>query len=262
MVACSESLSAPAALATVGVGLAAGFLNVTAGGGSLLAMPLLIFLGLPDTVANGTVRIAVLAQNIAAVARYHRAGRLDLELTRALLWPTVLGAGAGGFAGSAIPDTGFRAVLGAVMVAAAGLVIVGPARVMRQQGLETLRRSPRVLWPVFLMAGFYGGFVQAGVGYVLLFALTFVVGQDLVDANIMKVVLVFCYTPMALAVFFAHGKVSPWPGLLLAAGQAAGGWIAATAALKKGAGLIRAMLALAVVLVGLKLLGALDGLLP
>ena len=118
-----ESLTFVTGLAVLGVGVAAGFLNVTAGGGSLLAMPMLIFL----------VRIAVLAQNIAAVLRYHRAGRLDLTLARALVLPTVIGATVGSVVGSIIPDEGFRAVLGWVMLGAAVLVIVGPARIMRDR---------------------------------------------------------------------------------------------------------------------------------
>jgi len=64
----------------------AGVLNVVAAGGSFLTLPLLIFLGLPASVANGTNRVAILLQNIGAVWGFHRYGVLDW---RAILWAAI-----------------------------------------------------------------------------------------------------------------------------------------------------------------------------
>jgi len=64
-----------AALAVLG--LFVGAVYVIAGGGSFLTLPMLIFLGLPATVANGTNRVGILLQNVGAVWGFHRRQVLD-----------------------------------------------------------------------------------------------------------------------------------------------------------------------------------------
>jgi len=70
----------------------AGILNVMTGGGSLITLPFLIFMGLPGVVANGTNRIAILCQNIFALRDFHK--RRDLSVKLALLCtpPALLGS--------------------------------------------------------------------------------------------------------------------------------------------------------------------------
>jgi uncharacterized membrane protein YfcA len=254
-------ISLLAALGFAALGVVVGMLNVLAGGGSLLAMPMLIFAGLPETVANGTARVAILFQNASAIARFHRSGRLDLALAQQLLVPTLLGAAAGAYAATLISDIAFRGILGAVMLAVAAVVVCNPRWLDREMATAgaasppSLRMGRALVWPAMLAAGFYGGMVQAGVGYVLLAALVLVVRQGLVDANIMKVVLIGCYTLPAVAVFAAQGKVDLTYGLLLAVGQSLGAWLGAALTLSKGAKAIRMALVIAVVLMALKLLG-------
>ena len=78
-------------LLIVGGGVA-GFVNTLAGGGSFLTVPLLVLLGLPATVANGTNRLAVFVQNVAAVAGFRAEGISGIRLGVRLLPPTLLGA--------------------------------------------------------------------------------------------------------------------------------------------------------------------------
>ncbi len=90
----------------------------------------------------------------------------------------------------------------------------------------------------------------------MLAALSLLLRMDLVEANVQKVVLVLCYTPIALALFSVEGKVHLVAGLTIAAGQAIGGWIGASLNLRRGAPLIRAVLAVVLVLAAIKLLMA------
>ncbi len=59
-------------LAIILVGIIAGFINTHAGSGSLLTLPLLMFLGLPANIANGTNRVAIFLQNIVAVGSFKK----------------------------------------------------------------------------------------------------------------------------------------------------------------------------------------------
>ena len=64
--------------------MAAGFLNVMAGGGSLLTMPLMIFMGMSPAMANGTNRVALVAQNVTAIGEFKRRGFSDFRLSLTL----------------------------------------------------------------------------------------------------------------------------------------------------------------------------------
>jgi uncharacterized membrane protein YfcA len=241
-----------------GVGMLAGYLNVIAGGGSLLAVPLLIFLGLPEGVANATSRLAILTQATTAVAKYKSAGKLDPKLARILLPPTLIGAVIGAVLATYVSDAVFRSMLAWVMIACASVVSLEPfvfGRKLRESSPEAYGvLDPRRVWPTMLLVGFYGGLVQAGMGYVMLAGLVLALGIRLAEANVMKMVLVVTYTPLALGVFVWKGMVH-WPfGILLALGQALGGWLGATAALKRGEGFVRAVLAITVLLTAAKLL--------
>jgi uncharacterized membrane protein YfcA len=250
-----EPSSPLAWLALTLTGVAAGYLNVVAGGGSLLTVPLLIFLGLPDTIANGTSRIAIFVQNGTATLAYARAGKLDRALLKQLTLPALVGAGGGAALASSMPDAMFRDVLAWAMLGCAALVAL-PSRALTRDaaGEEAPRLGALRVWPVMLAIGFYGGLIQAGVGYLFLALLGFVLRLRLLDANIMKVAVVFAYTPIALAFFLAEDKIAWEEGLVLSIGQAAGGFLGVRAALSRGESFIRAALALTVLGSALKLL--------
>ena len=84
-------------LALIGTGLAAGFINTTAGGGSMLTLPLLMFLGLPANVANGTNRIAILLQNVIGVSTFRQKKVLDFSTDYKLAIPAIVGSIIGAF---------------------------------------------------------------------------------------------------------------------------------------------------------------------
>jgi uncharacterized membrane protein YfcA len=243
------------ALILFGAGVVAGFINVVAGGGSLITLPTLIFLGLSATEANGTNRVALVGQNLMAMIRFYRGGFRDLRLGLELGLPAVVGAVIGAKVAVSISDDLFRNILSGVML----LVMVGilakrkPATQDPPQE-ESLRH--RKIQPLlFLVIGAYGGFIQAGVGYLVIFALSAVGGLSLVRTNSLKVIVVGLYMLPSLVVFLLGGKVVWIPGLVLTAGNSLGGWLGSTFSVKKGDRWIKGVLALAVSVMAAKLLG-------
>lgn len=238
----------------LGAGLAAGFINVVAGGGTLIAVPALIFLGLPATTANGTVRIAILAQNAAALFRYHRARAVPWDEVRRWVSPVLCGGLLGAWVGTRLSNEAFSLVFGITMLGVAALVVLRPRGPAPAEGASPPRPVPL---PVPLLAlgaaGFYGGFIQAGSGYLFLAIGTFLLGLPLGRANILKIAFVTSYTPVALLIFAREGQVDLLWGLLLGLGQAVGGWLGAAAALKRGERFIRVVLVGVVVASALKL---------
>jgi uncharacterized membrane protein YfcA len=245
-----------AVLALVLTGVAAGFANVVAGGGSLLSVPLLIFLGLPEGVANGTSRIAILAQNVVAMLRYRRQGQLDARLVGRMAAPALLGAGLGAWWATRLDDSSFRSLFGWVMLGCALLIALNPKPAAAADGAAGAGVGPGTLrvWLVLFGIGLYGGLIQAGVGYLILAALPLWLGCSLVQANVLKVVIVGLYTPIALFVFWRQGQLAFWPGLWLTLGQSLGAWLGVQEVLRRGERLIRVMLVLSVLLGAAELL--------
>lgn len=210
-------------VALFAAGLVAGALNVLAGGGSFLTLPLLLFLGLPAGEANGTNRVGVLAQNLAGVWGFHQHRVLDWRWATAISVPALVGAVLGTWLALAVPDFAFRRLLSVVMLAVTlGSLVKNHLGTARAEGRVDLR-SPWHWSNVigFFLVGLYGGFLQAGVGFLIL-ALTSVAGLDLVRGNAVKVLCVFLVTALSLAIFAGSGRVS-WPlGLALGAGNTLG----------------------------------------
>lgn len=106
-------------------GIFAGFINVVAGGGSLLTVPVLIFIGLPPVMANGTNRIALLAQNAVAIHRFRRKGYFPIRAGIILGAAASLGAVLGSQIAVSISDDLFRKILSGVMILVLAIILLG-----------------------------------------------------------------------------------------------------------------------------------------
>lgn len=240
-------------LALALVGLLAGILNVLAGGGSLLTLPVLIFMGLPAATANGTNRIAILAQNLFAISGFQRQGVLPWRLALVCAAPAVIGSYLGARLAIQIDDTLFRQLLAGIMLGILALTLWDPLANRHAQASRLSAGRLAGLLASFFAIGVYGGFVQAGVGFLIIAGLL-LQGLDLVRINAVKVAVVFCFTIIALAVFIRHDQVNYPLGLALAAGNAAGGWLGTRLAVKKGHAWIKRVVSFTVVMFAFKLL--------
>ena len=232
-------------------GCAAGVLNVVAGGGSFLTLPVLIFLGLPASIANGTNRVAILLQNIGAVWGFSRHRLVDWK---SLLWaafPATVGAVLGVWIAVNVGDRTFQQVLALLMVVMTLLSLWNPAR-RKTPGLETEKRRWLLLATAFFLVGIYGGFVQAGVGFLIL-AATSLAGMDLVRGNAIKVLSILCFTIVSLSIFATQSLVYWGPGLVLGLGTAIGGQLGVKLTVLKGHQWIRGVVTVAVLVFALKL---------
>ncbi|MCP3973515.1 MAG: sulfite exporter TauE/SafE family protein [bacterium] len=237
-----------AAVLILGGGVA-GFINTLAGGGSAITIPILNeMVGI--TTANGTNRIAILAANIGAIAGFERGKAIPWRRLGPLVPPTVIGAALGAWTATGTSPTVLRQVFGVVLLLVALSVVAKPSRWVEER--EAALHEPwRTI--VFLAIGFYGGFVQAGVGFLLLAGLVLGGGLTLVNGNAAKVVLVGAYTPVALLLFARAAQVDWTVGAVLATGQMIGAWTAARLAIAKGASWIRWVLVAAAVVAAFRL---------
>lgn len=233
----------------------AGFVNTLAGGGSLLTIPALIFLGIPSTVANATNRVAVLLQSLLGAERFRRKGELEVGAAWQAALPGLLGAIVGALIASNLSDAVFDFILGLVLIVVLLTMFIRKPTGGGQTPAWT--RSPWVRLPVFFLIGVYAGFIQAGVGFLLISAISVLLDQDLVKTNATKLLVVVFFTILALIVFAFYGKVLWHYGLLLGVGSMAGAWVGVNFAVRRGAGAVRWVIVAAVALSSLRLFGIL-----
>ncbi|MDE0316001.1 MAG: sulfite exporter TauE/SafE family protein [Candidatus Poribacteria bacterium] len=227
-------------------GIAAGFLNTVAAGGSLLALPMLIFLTSDPTLANGTNRVAIFFQNISAIIGFRRKGVSNFRYGILLAVPAVIGAGIGAKIAIGTDAALFQFILAAVMLIMLGLTLVNPTARLADR-IESKSTSSTVLaMIVFFFIGIYGGFIQAGVGLLVITALRLLTGIDLVRTNAIKVLIIFFYTVLALGIFIMEKQVNWTLGVTLAIGNATGAWIGSHWAVEKGDKWIKVVLIVAV----------------
>jgi hypothetical protein len=242
------------------IGIVAGILNVVAGGGSLLTLPTMIFMGLPEAVANGTNRLAIFAQNISAVSGFQKQGFSNFKLSATLALAAIPGAVMGAYMGAVIRGTLFNRILALVMIAAIVWMFL-EERFKKSKAPQrsstpppSLSRARAIGGHLGMVAvGFYGGFIQAGVGFLLIAVLN-TMSLDLVRVNMHKVFIVASFTLIALIVFILHGKVWWIPGFCLAIGNSLGGWIGSQLAVARGEAFIRKILHIALAAMAIKLL--------
>ncbi|MEZ4416649.1 MAG: sulfite exporter TauE/SafE family protein [Gemmatimonadota bacterium] len=237
------------------VGCLAGTLNVLAGGGSMLTLPVLIFLGLPATVANGTNRVAILVQNVGAVWGFSRHRLLPWRWAGFTVAPAIIGALLGSWLATRMGDAVLENIIAGIMLVVAIWTIWDPLGAKNPgedasvpQGL--LARS--ALAAAFLAIGMYGGFIQVGVGFLLLAATTWA-GFDLVRGNALKVLVVLGFTVPALITFARNDMVDWRLGTALAAGNLLGGLLGVRLSVLKGHVWIKRVVLVAVVVMALRL---------
>jgi uncharacterized protein len=236
-------------------GFVAGVVNTIAGGGSFLVLPCLMLLGLPEQVANGTNRVAIALQSLYSVRAYHRQRPIDRAAVWRLLRPSLPGLAVGFVLATVLPPRAFRSVVGALFLGFVAFMLAQPKLLLQQEPRP--RKWPRgVEFAAFFGIGMYAGFLQAGVGLLLLVALAALQGRELVDANGVKLALIAVWI-VPTVVWFAFARQVEWgPGLLVGVGNFFGARVGARWAVTKGNRLIFVILVLVMISTGLSLIFA------
>ncbi|MCB0642817.1 MAG: sulfite exporter TauE/SafE family protein, partial [Phaeodactylibacter sp.] len=179
-------------------GFFAGVINTLAGNGSAITLTILTeVLGLPGTLANGTNRIGIAAQSLTSGYAFHRHGHLSVRDKWVFLLPVILGAILGIYVATQVDNAQFRTVFRYLMVLMLIVVLVKPGRWLRETDAEN-RPSLWIMTPLTFILGFYGGFIQMGMGVFFLAVMVLVGRFSLLDANAMKIFVIAIYTIIAL----------------------------------------------------------------
>ncbi|MBK8944301.1 MAG: sulfite exporter TauE/SafE family protein [Ignavibacteriae bacterium] len=233
-------------------GVITSFINVMAGGGSTLTLPILIFLGLDAPVANGTNRLGILSQSIFGALSFHNQKVSQIKLSVKLSLLTLPGAIVGAFYSTKIENELFEKILGIVMIGIVVTMLIPNSKVILKD--KILEKLPWAIYPLMFALGFYGGFIQVGIGFLLMLTLHNILKLNLVYVNYHKVLIVLIYTIPALLIFIFTDNINWLYGISLSAGSGIGAWWAAKVAVKKGEKIIKIILIVAIIIMSFELL--------
>ncbi|WP_160112588.1 sulfite exporter TauE/SafE family protein [Salicibibacter kimchii] len=234
------------------VGLVAGIINTVSAGGSLLTLPMLIFLGLPSAEANGTNRVAIVVQTMIAVLAFRNKGQLETKVSAMVMLPAVIGSVLGAFAAVAIGDELFQLILAVTMVVTIIFIIWDPTKRVGADHRLSMSRKLLGLF-TFLAIGFYGGFIQVGAGFYIVVTALLVFQLSFIHANSVKILVGGTYVFVSLIVFGINGEVNWALGLLLAVGNACGAWLGSQIIMGSKTKLIKWILLVTVLIMAVRL---------
>ena len=207
-------------------GFVAGIINTLAGGGSNLTIPALMVMGMPADVANATNRLGVMLHSVAAAASFHRYQKLETADLKSVMLPTLVGGLLGAILATVLPVSLLKPLLLGTMVSMSLLILIKPSVIAPPPGTPSRKvaetKGARL---ALLIAGVYGGFVQAGVGFVLIAALAGTLRYDILRTNAIKVLCIGAFTLVALLVFVFADLVRWIPGLILGLSTMIGGYV-------------------------------------
>ena len=215
-------------------GLLVGFINTLAGGGSIISLSVLMMLGLPASMANGTNRVMITIQTLTATTSFRQQKVLETRKALLLSIPAVLGSLLGAWFAVDIREDIFEKAIGVIMLIMLVFILYKPQKFI--YGRSNISEKP-LTWStyvIFFCIGIYGGFIHMGVGYFLLAGIVGCAGFDLIKANAIKVFVVLMYAPFTLLIFLWYNQVNWKYGLLLAIGGVIGALIASRLAVSRG----------------------------
>ncbi|HCW92595.1 sulfite exporter TauE/SafE family protein [Flexistipes sinusarabici] len=235
------------------IGILSGFVNILAGGGSFLTIPILIFMGLPPTVANGTNRLGIFLQSLIGAVKFKQYGVFPAKFALIVSIPAIAGSIIGSYLATVISDEAFKNYLVFFMVAITLITLFNPVGKLKQKDISLSRGKWVFSIIAFFFVGIYGGFIQAGVGFLILAAII-VTGYDLVSGNAVKTFVILIFTIFALAIFFIQGKVNLYLGLILSIGNVIGALAGTKVTVLKGNNFIRWFVVICVLIFAIKLI--------
>ncbi len=235
-------------------GIFAAFLNVTAGGGSSITLPVLIFLGVDPVMANGTNRLAIMLQNASASASFRNEKIYQSKYTLIYALLTIPGSILGSIYATGISNEAFKNALGIVLIGVMITVIL-PRSKQVIEGVSLRNRFSWLIYPGFFILGFYGGFIQVGIGFMIIALIQHTLQIDMLKTNMHKTFTIMVINIPALIIFIATGNMNWVFGVALAIGTMTGAWWAAKISVRKGDGFIRYFFALGLVAISMRLFG-------
>lgn len=234
------------------VGVVASFFGSMVGGGSLLSIPMLIFLGLPPQVAIATDRFGGIGQAVVAFFKFHKAGKVVWRYVPLLAVISLAGSLIGANILLSVDQDLLQKIAGILLFVLLPFVFLKRDIGVDRRAVTVAKKAAGSV--VYFIIQTFTGFFGAGTGPFIFYTLMIGFGLTILEAVATQLIPLLVLSISSVAVFAYKGIISYQIGLVLLAGMIVGGYIGAHVALKKGNAWIKRLFAIIVVIAGAKLL--------
>ncbi len=232
-------------MTTFFIGVFASFIGAIAGGGGLISIPFLIFLGLPPQVAIATNKFGGVGLSLGAAVRFSKENKIVWKAVMPLCLISIIGA----YLGANILLDIDQAIL-SKMVGVVLLLLLPLTLIKKDIGLkikDTRHIDKGIGYVLFFLLMIFGGFFGGGAGTLMFYILMYFFGFTIIQSNATSIIPWFVMSITSLIIFIINGIVVYQVGISLFAGMLAGGYLGAHTAIRKGDRWVR-IIFLAVVL--------------
>jgi uncharacterized membrane protein YfcA len=217
------------ALLVIAAACLAGAMNSVAGGGTLISFPTLVWLGVPALNANATSTVALLPGSLGSVWGYRQELRGADARVFALVLPSLIGGLLGAILLQLTPTQLFDRIL-PLLIFFATCLFMAQEPLQRRFNLTAVHeaRSHWLSWTMLFQfgVGIYGGYFGAGIGILMLAALSLMGHTDIHQMNGVKNLLAVCINGVAALYLALFSGLVVWDDALIMACGAIGGGVA------------------------------------
>ncbi|MCL5970013.1 MAG: sulfite exporter TauE/SafE family protein [Patescibacteria group bacterium] len=216
------------------IGIAASFIGgLTSGGGGLISLPFLIFLGLPPQIAIGTDRFGSFGYVISSIYKFGRSKKIIFTYIIPLIIISVIGAPIGAKLVLDIDKNLLAKIIGAIILLLIPLIIF-----KRDLGIVKAKRKSTIIillgFFLYFLSSIYDGFLGAAGGILVAYLFVFIFGLTYTEANATEKIPYFFNAIISVSIFASANLINYQYGLILLAGGLIGAYAGAHVAIKKG----------------------------
>lgn len=228
-------------------GIASSFINIMAGGGSILNLGAMVLLGVEPAVANGTNRVGLLVQNISGIRSYLKNGKNHIKKGIKISMIVLPGALIGAYIAINISGEIFKKMMSiAILIVVLSLFLPKKARIKKL-------KNDFIFYILMFLIGIYGGFIQAGVGFLIMATFKHLKDMSLVEINFYKIMIILVYNIPIILMFGVTNNINLIYALALSLGNFIGANLSVKFSLAKGEKGVKIAVGVAVLLMGIKL---------
>ncbi|MGK0498537.1 MAG: putative membrane protein YfcA [Oceanicoccus sp.] len=233
-------------------GLVSGFINAIAGGGGMVGLPIMLWLGLPPLNALATNKFQAVFGTLSSSINFFRKGYIDVGKILPIMACAMVASISGTFLLLTISNDLLKLLMPFLLLGLATLLWFSPR-------LDDSDHPPKLnyknfVWVAGGIIGFYGGFFGPGIGAVAILCFSMLSGYNLRSAGANAKLVILTANICSVIIFLLADQVFIVIGLAMALAQVIGGYLGSNLVIKKGAVLIKPMLCAVTVLVAIKLL--------
>lgn len=234
------------------VGLASGFLGATVGGGGMIAIPALLFLGFSPQAAVAVNAVGDVGAFIAAAGEYWRSKKIDWKMALPLAVIAVIGS----IIGTQIMvrmGTGFlETFIGVTILVFLPFFFFGKNIGLKSTNPSKIKKF--IGFTLYSLLIIEGAIVGAGASTVILLIMMYFFGYEIIRGYATNTPADLLSSLIPAVIYSFYGFVTLVPAIVIFAGMLIGGYIGAHTALEKGSRWIKKLFIVVVVAFVIKIL--------